>query len=240
MAAVLASGVKPLNWHKLDLSLAGSIQRIDVSLLKSVAAAAVCVFFLGIFLIFLISAHKCNLPSRHICPERKRPPKWPLPVIAILWAFYAKNFILQAVGTLPLQLPPGRCFILPKNFPLWLLPGKWSDFSGWQSLWDHFKTQMQAIIFYQDSPIISPYYQGFRQSLAWLGVSFLFLSLFLALSRKAKEALSIHCILAFLAVVLYLRLAEQDLKPLLYFFPCFIASFHLLFSRVPHPPTLHC
>ncbi len=209
-AAVLVSGVKSLNWHKLNMSLAGSVQRIDTSLLKYVAAAAVCVFFLGIFLFFLISAH--SLPGRHIRPS----------IIAVLWAFYAQNFFLQAVG----------------SFPLWLLPGRWSDIAGWQSLWDHLKCQVQSIIFYQETPIISPYYQGFLQGLAWLSVSFLFLSLFFALSRKTKRALLIHGILALLAILFYIRHAEQALKPLLYFFPCFIASFRLLFARVHHPPAM--
>ena len=92
--------------------------------------------------------------------------------------------------------------------------------------------------FLPGNPHHQPLLQGFLQGLAWLSVSFLFLSLFFALSRKTKRALLVHGILAFLVILFYIQHAEQALKPLLYFFPCFIASFRLLFARAHHPSAM--
>ena len=203
--AVKASGVKAINWHYLEYAFPDSLQRIDVGLLKWAVYISIGMFFLGVSLLFFRRYKICGASARE-----RRPSKRPVFFMACLWVFYVKSFVLQEA----------------EGFPVWLLPGKWSDMEGWQALWEGFRGQMQAVISYQDSPAIRPYYSGAVQSLLWLGSSFFIFSQFFRISSKAKDPLPAHGVLALLAFLPYIRFAGRDLRMLLYFFPCFIACFH--------------
>jgi len=53
-------------------------------------------------------------------------------------------------------------------FPVWALPGSWSDFEGWANLFFSLGEQLYGIIQYKNIPVISDYFTQGTEGICWM------------------------------------------------------------------------
>ncbi|MCI9173322.1 MAG: hypothetical protein HFH49_00055 [Lachnospiraceae bacterium] len=129
--AVLVYGMEALDAQRIKTIFSGSDEKIDVNLLKWLAASAACVCFLGLLL------------SVFCCYEKQGCAKWVYGVTVLVWAFCIKCCIFEG---------------LPE-FPVWSLPGRWSDFEGWGAFAGEMGEQISCIIRFWDDTAVLRYYE---------------------------------------------------------------------------------
>ena len=123
---------------------------IDVNLLKWIMYI---IIFGGFFCIMVLC----------LCHNKKwGNKKWLYFVILLIWSLYIKIFISASI----------------EDFPVWSLPGKWSDIEGWRKLGGEVLKQISCIIHFKDYPIICRYYEGVIKSIFYLFLSLILMHLF--------------------------------------------------------------
>lgn len=152
-SAVMVSGMNPFNYQKVENLFFGYETKVDIRLLKWIFCFFGVLFFAGTAIHILIIKKKHR-------------------IVKGVW------FLVLLLGFCYSQVFE---FLQIEAFPLWALPGKWSDFNGWKSLWESIGQQIAYIIRFQDYPIIDKYYHGIIKGIFHLFLSFSFLQIFLAI-----------------------------------------------------------
>ena len=135
--------------------------------------------------------------------------KWFYVVVMLIWFLYVRIFIFASI----------------EDFPVWSLPGKWSDLEGWGKLGEEVLKQISYIIHFKDYPIIYTYYQGVINSIFYLFLSLILVYLFFKSSLRLKYFWAVHIVITIIAFIVYVYCSDKDMKMLIYFVPCFIGSF---------------
>lgn len=130
LAIVMVQGGSSLDYHKTEHIFMGSDTKLDLPLLKWTAYLSVSFCSFGFLL--LLFAQKSFL---HKCIYA---------ILVLLWICYLKLELFSSAGA----------------FPLWALPGQWSDLEGWGSLWDSIGAQFSAIFQFREYPILHGYFQS--------------------------------------------------------------------------------
>ena len=145
MAISIVRGMKTLDCRKTEHLFQNSDVRIDIILLKWLVYLIVFLFSLGILALFLAYSQK-------ICKAR-----WTCFFCLSLFLCYMKLGIFADTA----------------RFPVWALPGKWSDLEGFGDLWENLLAQLSAISHFRDYPVLCSYYQGLAGCPFYLVLCFL-------------------------------------------------------------------
>lgn len=145
MAISTVRGMKTLDYRKTEHLFQNSDVRIDIILLKWLVYLIVFLFSLGILALFFAYSQK-------ICKAR-----WTCFFCLSLFLCYMKLGIFADTA----------------RFPVWALPGKWSDLEGFGALWENLLAQLSAISHFRDYPILCRYYQGLAGCPFYLVLCFL-------------------------------------------------------------------
>lgn len=129
--AVLVYGMEALDAQRVETIFSDSDEKIDVNLLKWLSASAACACFLGLLL------------SVFCCYEKRGCAKWVYGVTVLVWVFCIKCCILEG---------------LPE-FPVWSLPGSWSDFEGWGEFAKETGEQISCMIRFWDDTAVLKYWE---------------------------------------------------------------------------------
>lgn len=147
----IVRGMKTLDYRKTEHLFQNSDVRIDVTLLKWLVYLMASFLFLAILTLFLMHFKK-------FCGTR--------------WTYFFCLPLLLCY--LKLEI-----FTDTTRFPVWILPGKWSDLEGFQALWENLLAQLSVISRFRDYPILCRYYQGLTGCPFYLVLCFLSLWVFL-------------------------------------------------------------
>ena len=132
MAVSIVRGMKTLDYRKTEHLFQNSDVRIDIVLLKWLVYLIASFLFLGILALFFAYSKKF------------RKTRWTYFFGLSLFLCYMKLEIFADTA----------------RFPVWALPGKWSDLEGFGALWENLLAQLSAISHFRDYPILCRYYQG--------------------------------------------------------------------------------
>lgn len=91
----------------------------------------------------------------------------------LIWICYLKLEVFSSAGP----------------FPIWALPGKWSDLEGWGSLWDSIAMQVSALFQFRDYPILHGYFQNLSGCLFYFLLCFFSLLGFIKLFSSSGPVL---------------------------------------------------
>jgi hypothetical protein len=156
--AVLVGGIEAMDYGRVESLFSDSDVRIDVSLLKWMTAILV----LGCFALLLLLVFYCY--------EKWGCKKWVYGVTFLFWAMYVKYAVFDGMP----------------EFPLWSLPGRWSDFEGWGEFWQEVENQLCCIIRFWDHSVVSGYCECMGKSVGYLAV-------FLAAAADRVRRIGIRC-----------------------------------------------
>lgn len=197
ISLAMVRGIEALGYHEIENLFLDSDFIIDVNLLKWI------VYIIIFFCFFCIMAF-C------FCQNKKwGSKKWFYFVVMFIWFLYVRIFIFASI----------------EDFPVWSLPGKWSDLEGWGKLGEEVLKQISYVIHFKDYPIICEYYEGVIKSIFYLFLSLILVYLFFKSSLCLKYFWAVHIVIAIIAFVVYVYCSDKDMKMLIYFVPCFIGSF---------------
>ncbi len=160
--------------------------------------------FVGIFFLGIIIFCLCQSPK-----------SWKHIIVIFFWLLYIKLFV----------------FTTTKQFPIWSLPGKWSDLEGWGNLWKAIQRQITYIIYFKDNPIINNYYQYFINGICYLFLILILFYLFLKTSLKVKNSQWLYIGITVITFLWYINYGVLDLKMVIYFFPCIILCSFFIFDK---------
>ena len=222
ISLAMVKGIEALSYHEIENLFMDSDFIIDVNLLKWI------VYIIIFFCFFCImgfcfcqnkkwdskpsSCSACRPAGRmaiHAMEARGFHSKWFYVVVMLIWFLYVRIFIFASI----------------EDFPVWSLPGKWSDLEGWGKLGEEVLKQISYIIHFKDYPIIYTYYQGVIKSIFYLFLSLILVYLFFKSSLRLKYFWAVHIVITIIAFIVYVYCSDKDMKMLIYFVPCFIGSF---------------
>lgn len=135
--------------------------------------------------------------------------KWIYFVVMFIWFLYVRIFIFASI----------------EDFPVWSLPGKWSDLEGWGKLGEEVLKQISFVFYFKDYPVICKYYEGVIKSIFYLFLSFILVYLFFKSSLRLRHFRAVHMVMTVIAFAVYVYCSDKEMKMLIYFLPCFIGSF---------------
>lgn len=158
IAIAEVQGIKALNYHEIETLFQDRDVTIDVNLLKwFVSMISFCCLF-------------CIMVC-YICRNKKWVGKKWFYILAVFLSFlYLKKIIFSKIA----------------DFPVWALPGKWSDLEGWGILGKEIHKQILCMVYFKEYPIVCAYYEGVSKTIFYL---FLLLStsvLFYAIMSQAE------------------------------------------------------
>lgn len=193
----MVKGIEALGYHETETLFLDSDFIIDVNLLKWIV-------YIIIFFCFFCIMVFC------FCQNKKRGyKKWFYLVVMLIWFLYVRIFIFASIG----------------DFPVWSLPGKWSDINGWGKLGEEILKQISYVIHYKDYPVICRYYEGIIKSIFYLLLSLILVYLFFKSSLRLRHFFAVHIAITIIAFGVYIYCCDKGIKALIYFLPCFIGSF---------------
>lgn len=140
------------NFQETESLFSGYDEKIDVNLLKWMAYVITALFFTGMALFFLLKLKKSSPHFRA---------GWPFLLCLLVY-----------LGFLKMEL-----FSETAEFPLWVLPGTWSDLEGWGTLWKNMGLQFEIIFRFRDCPVLINYYQNLTGCFSFLALCLLALFL---------------------------------------------------------------
>lgn len=193
----MVKGIEALGYHETESLFLDSDFIIDINLLKWIVYSI-------IFFCFLCIMVFCLLQNKKWGNE-----KWVYFVVMLIWLLYVRIFIFSNI----------------EDFPLWSLPGKWSDIEGWGKLGEEVLKQISYVIHFKDYPIICKYYEGLIKSILYLMLSLILVYLFFKNSLCLRHFWTVYMALVIIAFGAYIYCSNKDIKALIYFLPCFMGSF---------------
>lgn len=204
ISLIMVKGTGALGYHETENLFLDSDVIINVNLLKWIVYGIIffCFFCIVIFCL-----------SQNTKWSNK---KWFRFVVLLIWFLYIRIFI----------------FVNIEDFPVWSLPGTWSDMEGWRKLAEEVLKQISCVIHFKDYPIIYKYYEGIIKSIFYLLLTLILVYLFFKSSLRLRHFWSIHIAMTIIAFGVSIDCFDQNLKALLYFFPCFIGSFRVVWEDV--------
>lgn len=138
--AVLVGGIEAMDYGRVESLFSDSDVRIDVSLLKWMTAILVLGCFALLLLLVFYCYEKCGCKT------------WVYCITFLFFAMYVRYVIFTGM--------PG--------FPLWSLPGSWSDFEGWGKFGQEAEYQICCIIRYWEHSVIAGYCESMGKSVGYL------------------------------------------------------------------------
>lgn len=194
---VIVNEADSLSYQKIMNYFKDNDGEIDIGLIKWLLQIFMTVFLVGIVLILLRTSEKRGGKRCRIIY---------FSILILIWLLYKKSIS----GFSP--------------FPVWVLPGKWSDFAGWKELGDSVGRQLFSMMLYKGIPAVGECYTAVYGVIAYLIISFFLLYLYNRCCAGLHQEGVLHLTLSIVALGFYLLCSNPDMKALIYFFPCFAFS----------------
>lgn len=193
----MVKGIEALGYQETESLFLDSDFIMDINLLKWIVYGIIFFCFLCITVFCLFQNKKWGNK------------KWVYFVVMLIWLLYVRIFIFANI----------------EDFPVWSLPGKWSDIEGWGKLGEDVLKQISYVIHFKDYPIICKYYEGLIKSILYLLLSLIMVYLFFKSSLCLRHFWAVHMAVVIIAFGVYIYCSNKDIKALIYFLPCFMGSF---------------